>query len=65
MSKRMMDGEKWNVFVLDCSFIGYWLLSLFTFGLLNLFYVTPYKLLTDAELYTVLKGKVTTGQTMG
>lgn len=65
MSKRMMDGEKWNVFVLDCSFIGYWLLSLFTFGLLNLFYVTPYKLLTDAELYTVLKGKVTIGQTMG
>lgn len=64
MSKRMMDGEKWNVFVLDCSFIGYLLLSLFTFGLLNLFYVTPYKLLTDAELYTVLKRKETAGQTV-
>lgn len=62
MSKRMMDGEKWEVFVLDCSFIGFILLSAFTFGLLNLFYVLPYRLLTDAELYAVLKEKGTVPQ---
>lgn len=62
MSKRMMDGEKWEVFILDCSFIGFILLSAFTFGLLNLFYVLPYRLLTDAELYAVLKEKGTVAQ---
>ncbi len=57
ISKRMMDGEKWETFVLDCSFIGYIILSLFTAGLLSIFYVTPYKILTDTELYVALKGK--------
>lgn len=62
-SKKMMDGEKWEVFILDCSFIGLFLLSALTFGLLSLFYVLPYKLLTDAELYAALKGKETNPQT--
>lgn len=57
ISKRMMDGEKWEAFVLDCSFIGFYILSCFTFGLLAIFYVTPYKALTDTELYVALKGK--------
>ncbi len=57
ISKRMMDGEKWETFVLDCSFIGYIILSLLTAGLLSIFYVTPYKILTDTELYVALKGK--------
>lgn len=57
ISKRMMDGEKWEAFVLDCSFIGFYILSIFTFGLLSIFYVTPYKVLTDTELYAALKGK--------
>lgn len=57
ISKRMMDGEKWETFVLDWSFIGYIILSIFTAGLLSIFYVTPYKILTDTELYAALKGK--------
>ncbi len=57
ISKRMMDGEKWEAFVLDCSFIGFYILSIFTAGLLAIFYVTPYKILTDTELYVALKGK--------
>lgn len=57
ISKRMMDGEKWEAFVLDWSFIGFYILSIFTFGLLSIFYVTPYKVLTDTELYAALKGK--------
>ena len=37
LSKAMMDGQKWNTFVLDLSFIGWDLLSAVTGGLLGLF----------------------------
>lgn len=55
MSKQMMDGNKWNAFVLDLSFIGWNILSLFTCGILAIFYVNPYIYMTDAELYVALK----------
>lgn len=55
LSKQMMKGNKWKTFILDLSFIGWELLSIFTFGLLNILYVNPYKLATDVELYTSLK----------
>lgn len=56
-SKEMMDGEKWNAWVLDLSFLGWEILSLCTCGILGIFYVNPYKEATDAELYRVLKNK--------
>lgn len=52
ISKRMMDGQKWNAFVLDLSFIGWEILSVMTFGILGIFYVNPYECATMAELYT-------------
>lgn len=55
MSKQMMDGNKWNAFVLDLSFLGWIFLSLFTCGILAIFYVNPYIYMTDAELYVALK----------
>ena len=58
LSKQMMYGEKWNTFVLDWSFFGWNLLALFTFGILNVFYVTPYQNLTLAQLYIVLEEKM-------
>lgn len=58
ISKDMMYGEKWNAFVLDLSFLGWDILSLFTCGILSVFYVNPYRNLTDAELYDVLKCKL-------
>lgn len=58
LSREMMDGEKWNAFVLDLSFIGWHILSLFTCCILNIFYVSPYQNLTNAELYHVLKQKI-------
>ena len=33
LSKQMMDGEKWNTFVLQLSFIGWYLLCSITFGI--------------------------------
>ena len=41
-SKERMRGRKFDLFVLDLSFIGWNLLSLLTLGLLNL-WVTPYR----------------------
>lgn len=55
ISKQMMDGNKWNAFVLDLSFFGWIILSLFTCGILSIFYVNPYICMTSAELYVALK----------
>jgi len=54
-SKRMMTGQKWNTFVLDLSFIGWYILSAFTLGILAVFYVAPYHCLTSAALYEKLR----------
>ena len=54
-SKAMMTGQKWNAFVLDLSFIGWGILSVFTCGILGIFYVNPYVQATNAELYNTLK----------
>ena len=40
-SIEMMRGNKWRLFCLDCSFIGWYLLCVLTFGILT-FWVTPY-----------------------
>jgi uncharacterized membrane protein len=55
LSRTMMDGEKWKTFVLDLSFLGWHILSLFTVGLLDLLYTNPYEACTNTELYTMLK----------
>lgn len=53
-SKKMMEGYKWEAFVLDLSFWGWLFLSVFTAGILNIFYVSPYIELTNTELYVKL-----------
>ena len=55
-TREMMDGQKWNTFVLQLSFIGWHILSIFTCGLLELFYVAPYVHSTTAALYETLSG---------
>lgn len=52
-SKRMMQGQKWKAFVLDLSFIGWYILSGLTLGILAIFYVSPYVNATHAALYEV------------
>ena len=54
-SKKLMMGNKWKTFVLDLSFIGWDMLSLMTWGILDIFFVGPYKASTDAALYETLK----------
>lgn len=55
LSKKMMDGHKMDVFIFELSFFGWNLLSVFTFGILNIFYVSPYILASTAEIYHELK----------
>jgi uncharacterized membrane protein len=58
LSRDMMQGEKWNAFVLDISFIFWELLSACTLGLVGLFWVDPYYQFTGVELYKVLRTRV-------
>lgn len=58
LSDSMMKGQKWNAFVLDLSFFGWNLLSLFTCTILSIVYVTPYRNHTNAGLYIMLRQKM-------
>ena len=51
----MMNGNKWKAFVYDLLFIGWFILTACTCGILGLFYVAPYKAASDAEFYTAVK----------
>lgn len=56
MSERVMRGQKWDAFLLDLSFILWWLLSSITRGVLDVLFVVPYYGLTLAGLYETLLG---------
>ena len=60
ISNKTMNGEKLNVFVLDLSFIPWFLLTIITAGIAGIFYVSPYIEATKARLYDVLKEKAIT-----
>ena len=54
VSTKMTNGHKWDLFVLDLSFIGWYLLCIVTLGLGTLF-LNPYIGATRAEAYAALK----------
>ena len=58
LSKKMMKGNKWKMFILDISFFGWYILSVLTFGLLSVLYVNPYNASTIAQLYETLKNEI-------
>lgn len=55
LSRELTRGAKWDLFVLDLSFIGWNLLSGLTFGLLGVLYVNPYYSTAHALVYDSLK----------
>lgn len=71
LSKRLMRGHKGELFVFNLSFLGWDILSVFTLGLLNIFYVGPYKRAALAGWYLELReqalreGTVTTDELNG
>ncbi len=50
ISKRLMQGNKWRLFCLRFSFIGWDILASLTFGIANLF-IIPYKQAAEAAFY--------------
>lgn len=55
LSKKLMDGHKGELFLLQLSFIGWQLLSAFTCGLLLLLYVNPYMQATYTEFFAYVR----------
>ena len=56
-SAMMMNGNKWDSFVLDLSFLGWKILGAFTLGIFNIVFTNPYQAATNAELYLTLSGR--------
>ena len=56
MSRKIMRGHKWELFCLRFSFLGWYILSLLTFGL-ALFYVLPYMNTAEAVFYNEISGR--------
>ncbi len=54
LSNEMTRGHKWDMFVLDLSFIGWYILGGLAFGIGTLF-VNPYVDSTKAQLYLTLR----------
>lgn len=56
LSKQMMKGNKWRLFKLEFSFIGWLLLCVLTLGV-GTFFLLPYTEAATAEFYAELKNK--------
>ena len=55
-ANQMMKGNKWRLFKLDFSFIGWYLLCVLTLGI-GTFFLIPYTCAATAEFYVELKNK--------
>ena len=56
ISREMMSGQKWELFVLDLTFIGWILLSIITFGV-GMIFIEPYMSTARAAFYEDLKSE--------
>lgn len=54
LSRKMTRGHKWNMFILDVSFWGWYLLGAMLF-FVGMLFVTPYYNSTRAQLYLALR----------
>ena len=54
VSEKMMDGHKWEYFVFQLSFIGWYLLCGLTLGILYI-WVLPYVTVANTMWYEELK----------
>lgn len=55
MSRQLMDGHKWELFVLRLSFLGWDILGVLTAGI-GFIWITPYKQMTYMNYYVSLVG---------
>jgi len=63
LSNQMTNGQKFDMWVLDLSFIGWYILGLLALGI-GVLFVNPYPNQTFAQLYVTLRGDlIRSGQT--
>lgn len=55
LSRNMMDGHKWECFVLELTFLGWEVLGAFTFGVTQIFYSNPYQEATFTNYFVYLR----------
>ena len=55
LSRRMMDGHKWECFQLEKSFAGWIALGFVTFGVLDGLWSVPYRMAAFTEYYALLR----------
>ncbi len=60
-SRYMMRGHKWDLFVLDLTFIGWWLLACLTLGI-GFLWLQPYINTARAHFYEDLKAEQETAE---
>lgn len=51
LSRRMMDGHKWECFKLELSYLGWMILGTCTLGISEILYSNPYKIATMTEYF--------------
>lgn len=56
-SAALTKGQRWELFVLDLSFLGWFALGALCFGI-GVYFVMPYYLATWAQLFFALKGEL-------
>ncbi len=57
LSRRMMDGHKWECFLLELSFFGWGLLGVATAGASEILFSNPYRSASLCEYYASLRGQ--------
>ena len=55
LSRRMMNGHKWECFKMQLQFIGWRLLGYLSFGAVDIFWGLPYRMATFTEYYVRLR----------
>ena len=55
LSRKMMQGHKWQCFVFEMSFLGWDLLGVLTMGIFSILYTNPYKVASFTRYYAELR----------
>lgn len=57
LSRKMMNGHKWECFLFELSFLGWDLLGILTMGLGSVLFVNPYKVASFCEYYAFVRSQ--------
>ena len=65
LSRKMMKGHKWECFLFELSFIGWYILTSSPLGLCGILYSNPYKVAAFSEYYTQLRSQAKAAEIEG